>query len=278
MLSPTAASTPWILAAAVAITLALMVLRALRQDRREYRRFKLLRSTARRQVVFRRWVLQSLAMFGGASAVLLLLSWPFVGLLLSDLNSIEWVMDARLAFASSGVGPGIAIGVSLALVAGAVFGIVAARRETEIPSLGDVQALLPRNRAELRWGAALSINAGVVEELMFRLALPAALYGITRNAVVAIIASLLIFGALHAYQGVTGIVASLVIGTVLMAIYLATENILFAIVVHALFDLRSLVLIPVVLFKVHRVTSGNGRVPRPAARPAARVAESSTSP
>lgn len=258
MLDPNSPSTPWILGAALVGVLALMIWRAMRKDRREYARFKRYRSTARRQAMFRRWVLQSLAVFGGASLLLLLLAANFVPLLLADINSIPWIMDARREFGSSGFGPGIVIGLSAALVAGAVLGIVAARKETDIPSLGDVQALLPRTRAELKWGAALSINAGVVEELMFRLALPATIYGLTRNAAAAVIVSLVIFGLLHIYQGVSGVLASFVIGVILMLIYLASGSILLAIAVHAAFDLRSLVLIPVVLFKVHEVRSGNG--------------------
>jgi len=264
MLDTASPSTPWILGAALVGVLALMVWRAMRKDRREYARFKRYRSTTKRQAMFRRWVLQSLAVFGGASLLLLLLAANFVPLLLADINSIPWVMDARRGFGSSGFGPGIVIGISVALIAGAVLGIVAARKETEIPSLGDVQALLPRTRAELKWGAALSINAGVVEELMFRLALPAALYGLTHSAVAAVIVSLVIFGVLHIYQGVAGVLTSFVIGVILMLIYLASGSILLAIAVHAAFDLRSLVLIPVVLFKVHKVRSGDGIRPVPA--------------
>ena len=264
MLDPQSPTTPWILGAALIGVLALMIWRAMRKDRREYARFKRYRSTARRQAMFRRWVLQSLTVFGGASVLLLLLAANFVPLLLADINSIPWIMDARRQFASNAVGPAIVIGLSVALIAGAVLGIVAARKETDIPSLGDVQALLPRTRGELRWGAALSINAGVVEELMFRLALPATIYGVTGNAVAAVVASLVIFGLLHIYQGLSGVFASFVIGAILMAIYLASGSILLAIAVHAAFDLRSLVLIPVVLFKVHEVRTGNGIRPAPA--------------
>ena len=275
MLDPHAPTTPWILGITVIAVLTVIIWRALRKDRLEYTRFKRYRSTKRRKAMFRRWVLQSLGVFGGSSVLLLLLAAPFVPLLLADINSIGWVVDARRSFSSSGVGTGIVIGLSLALVGGAVFGIIAARKETDIPALGDVQALLLRTRAELRWGAALSINAGIVEELMFRLALPAAIYGITRNAVAAIILSLVIFALLHIYQGLGGILGSLFIGVVLMAIYLASESILLAIVVHAAIDLRSLVLIPVVLFKVHEVRTGNGVVRREQTAPEPAAPESS---
>ena len=260
MLSPTNPATPWILAIALVALIVVMVIRASRKDKREYRRFKMLRTTKRRQAMFRRWVLQSFALFGGASVVLLVLDAQFVPLLLAEVRTVEWIASPITQLILAGV-----------LVVGAIVtvgGIIAARSETEIPSIGDVQALLPRNRAELRWGAALSINAGLVEELLFRLAFPAAIFGITANAIVAIVASIVIFGLLHLYQGVPGIVGSMLLGAVFMAIYLISGSILLAIVVHALFDLRSLVLIPIVLFKVHLVRQGNGLAPK---RPTAAV-------
>ena len=111
---------------------------------------------------------------------------------------------------------------------------------------------MPRNRTELRFGALLSINAGVVEELLFRLALPALIYGVVGNAVAAILGSLVLFGALHVYQGVAGVIGSTIVGALLMFVYLASGSILVAMAVHTLIDLRSLVLIPVVVYKVHK--------------------------
>jgi len=275
MLSPDNAATPWILAVVIVGVIALMIVRAARKDRLEYQRFKRMRITKRRQAMFRRWVLQSLAVFGGSAVVLLALAWQFIPLLLADIDDWGWIAAARM----SGLVPGLLIGILLAVFGGAVLGILLARKETEIPTLGDVQALLPRNRAELRWGAALSINAGVVEELLFRLALPAAIYGVTGSSVVAVVASLVIFALLHVYQGVGGIIGSLVIGTILFTIYIASGSILLVIVVHALFDLRSLVLIPIVLFKVHLVTSGNGVAVRaPATATAAAATPAPTAP
>jgi membrane protease YdiL (CAAX protease family) len=60
-----------------------------------------------------------------------------------------------------------------------------------------------------------------------------------------------VFGALHAYQGIGGVVGTLVFGAVMMLLFLATGSILWPILAHAIFDLRSLVLIPVAVYKVH---------------------------
>jgi len=261
MLSPDHPATPFILAVALLALLAGLVVNAVLKDRREYRRFKLLRTSRRRRKVFRRWLLQSLALFGGSSVVTLLLSWQFIPLLLDDINQWGWIVDARLAFESNTLVAGLTTGAIVAIVVVGTLGILAARPKpgdtAEIPAIGDIQALLPRNRAELKYGALLSINAGVVEELLFRLAVPAMLFGITGSSVAAVTVSLAIFALLHLYQGVAGVLGSLLIGAVLMAVYVATGSILVAIIVHALFDLRSLVLIPVVVFRVHRETGDN---------------------
>jgi membrane protease YdiL (CAAX protease family) len=262
VLSPTSALTPWILGAVLVALLAFMTFNAVRKNRRDYSTFKRQRSSKRRRKTFRKWLRQSFLNFGGAAVVVLLLSWQFIAPFQEAVDAWSWVEGARRIFSDSGwIGPTIVAALIALLVVGGVLGIFAARSEisnaSEVPSIGDVQALLPRNRAELKWGAALAINAGVVEELLFRLALPALIFGVTGSAVAAVAASILIFGFLHIYQGLPGIVGSVVLGAAFMAICLGTGSIVVAIVVHALFDLRSLVLIPVVVFGVHKEL-GNG--------------------
>lgn len=255
MLDATDPTTPWVIGIALLALTALLVWRAIRKNKHEYQRFKKLRSTTKRQSMLRRWLLQSIAVFGGSSAILLALSAAFVPLLLAEVNSWEFVAGVRRAFEAGPLLPVILTTVVVSLVAVTAIGIFAARKETDIPSIGDVQALLPRNRAELRLTAALAINAGVVEELMFRLAVPSAIFAVTGNAFVALVASVALFAALHIYQGAVGVVGSAIAGALFLVIFIASENILVAIVVHALFDLRSLVVIPMVIFRVHEKTS-----------------------
>jgi membrane protease YdiL (CAAX protease family) len=103
-----------------------------------------------------------------------------------------------------------------------------------------------------------------VEELLFRRAMPALIFGVFGNSLLAVVVSLVVFGLLHAYQGVWGILGSFLIGVLLMALFLLTGNIVWPIIAHAVFDLRSLVLIPVVVYKVHRVADA---APAAAAEP-----------
>jgi membrane protease YdiL (CAAX protease family) len=272
MIDPASPSAPWLLTAVLVLLVAVLVVRAVRKDRYEYRRFTRFRSTVRRQRMYRRWLIGSFLWFGGCSAGVLLLVGRHVPLFLADVDGMPVVAAARSAFRSTGaVGPVVVGVVSAALLVVLVLGVVLARGAgdgpglAEVPSLGDIHALLPRNRAELRYGAALSVNAGVVEELLFRLALPVLLYGVTGSSVLAIASSLVVFGALHLYQGVAGVIGATIVGALLMTVFLASGSILLAIVVHALIDLRSLVLIPVVVGRVHRVPGR--RIPPRSRRP-----------
>lgn len=235
--------------------LTALALRTFRRDQREYRRFKRFRTTKRRQLMLRRWLIVSLSLFGGMTVITLLASGRFATPLLAEVQAwtwVSWLISALAArpFVTAGVVAGMIIGV----VVLTVIGVVAVRKEgDEIISVGDIQSILPRNRQELMLGGLLSINAGIVEELLFRLSLPALLFATTGNAIVAIVGSLLLFGIMHSYQGVTGIVITTVIGALFMALYVLSGSILVAIIAHAVLDLRSLVMIPMAVSRVHLI-------------------------
>ena len=253
MIDPGGGFSPLILGIVFALLIAALVINAFAKDRTAFRRFSNLRSSKKRRRTMRRWLVSSVLLFGGSALVTTVLAWRYVPLLLADINTIGWVADARRWFDSgTWVSWSILITLVVLLVGFMVGAIFAARNDPEVTSLGDIQAMLPRNRKELPYGAALSINAGIVEEVLFRLAMPALVFAFTGNAIIAVVVSVLVFGGLHAYQGVAGVVGTTIVGALFMVIYLATGNILMVIVVHALFDLRSLVLIPVVINKVHQ--------------------------
>lgn len=258
MLDPSWALTRPLLWLALVGLVVLLVLRSVRKDRKEYQRFKRYRTTAKRQAMFRKWLLSAFLSFGGLSVVILLLAGAYVEPLLRQLQDWQVLRDIR-SYAATDTGPFIAIvvGVVVALTALTVIGIVAARSEPDVMTIGDIRAMLPRNRQELGLGAAMSINAGVVEELLFRLALPALLYGASGSAAAAVIGSVIFFGGLHVYQGAAGIIGTTIVGALMFALYVVFGTIVAPIVAHALFDLRSLVLLPVGLYSAHRV---DGRV------------------
>ncbi len=242
---------------------ALFVARAIRKDRREYSRFRRYRSTVRRQAMLRRWLLESLVLFGGTAVLVLLLVHPVVSPLLDATQAVPVVAWLRDALAG-GLGIGLVIGAVVGGVLLTAVGVRSARRDGGIIMVGDIAALLPRNRPELGWGAALSVNAGIVEEALFRFALPALLVIVTGEPISAFVLAALVFGALHAYQGWIGVVATTIVGLLFTVLYVASGSIVLAMLVHALFDLRTLVLIPMAVYRVHEVPA-SVRFPKPLA-------------
>jgi membrane protease YdiL (CAAX protease family) len=127
-----------------------------------------------------------------------------------------------------------------------VSGPAAARRPGEgrhtEPPVHATLALLPRTRAERRLFTVVGLTAGLCEEWLYRgflLAVVAALLGGAPTPVLVAVAGVA-FGLAHAYQGVAGVLTTGVLGAVLAALYLGTGSLLLPVVLHALVDLRFL--------------------------------------
>ncbi|WP_443748976.1 CPBP family intramembrane glutamic endopeptidase [Asticcacaulis solisilvae] len=108
-------------------------------------------------------------------------------------------------------------------------------------------ALLPRTGGERFWAILISLNAGLSEELFFRLALPLLLAAVTGQAALAFWLAVVIFGLGHAYQGVFGVIATTIIGALLGLIYLYSGNLWLVVAIHAGIDLWSLVVMPLLI-------------------------------
>ena len=247
------------LLALLLVVLGLLGWRAVTRGRGPYRRFKKLTSTRARRRVYARWLLESVLVMGGLTCAVLLAAWPYVPLALRSAQ--EWAPVAAMRD-FLGTPPGVVasvvvlVVVAAALIApvlllrGGVHGVDSGGVGSGvdgIPAIGDIRALLPRVRGELKYGAGLGLQAGLFEELLFRLALPALLFGILGNGPLAFGLACLLFGMLHLYQGAPGILVSTVLGLLFAALYAVTGSIAAPIVLHALVDLRSLVLIPIVV-------------------------------
>ena len=244
------------LLALLLVVVALLAWRAVTRERREYARFRRMRATARRRKVMRRWLVESVLVFGGLSAAVLLATWDLVPEALRDAQAWAPIAASRDFFLDTGLGRGIAIGAGVALAVGLVLPVLLLRDATidDVPKLGDVGALLPRTRGELPYGAGLALSAGVFEETMFRLAMPALLFGVVGDGPLAFALATVLFGALHLYQKWVGVLAATLLGVVFAFLYLVSGSIVLPIIVHALIDLRSLVLLPLVLGKVWNKT------------------------
>lgn len=236
------------------VVAALLIVRAASRNRRDYRRFKSLTSTSERQVVFAKWLRESFLINGGLAAAVLLASWNLIGA--ASRSALQWAPLNWLHHSlSGGVGIGVGVGAAVVVAALLIVPVFALRRQaTEVPAVGDIGALLPRTRGELKYGAGLSINAGVVEELLFRLGIPALLFGILGNGALAFLLASVLFGLLHIYQKFWGVLGATILGLVFSLVYLLTGSIWVVIITHALVDLRSLILLPLVLHGVWRKT------------------------
>jgi membrane protease YdiL (CAAX protease family) len=103
-------------------------------------------------------------------------------------------------------------------------------------------ALLPRTPGERRLFTLVGLTAGICEEWLYRaffLAVVAGLAGGPPDWVLVAVAAVA-FGSAHAYQGIGGIVLTGVLGGVLAALYLSTGSLLLPVLLHAVIDLRFL--------------------------------------
>jgi uncharacterized protein len=111
--------------------------------------------------------------------------------------------------------------------------------------LKHAEAILPTTDRESRWFAAISLGAGIDEELMFRGFL---FYYFSSfwfphiNHLENALVTSAIFGFGHLYQGWKGILSTGVFGLILAGLFLWSGNLLLPVVVHALADLRAAII------------------------------------
>ncbi|KQS64870.1 CPBP family intramembrane glutamic endopeptidase [Modestobacter sp. Leaf380] len=110
------------------------------------------------------------------------------------------------------------------------------------PPVQSTVALLPRSVPERRLFALVGVTAGVCEEWLYRgffLAVVAAVAPTLPTGGLVVVAAVA-FGLAHAYQGMAGVLTTGVLGGVLAALYLQTGSLLLPVLLHAVIDLRFL--------------------------------------
>jgi uncharacterized protein len=131
-----------------------------------------------------------------------------------------------------------------------------ARRGEPVPRPPRLDVLVPATRAERRWAWAVAISAGICEELVFRGLLIAAGIAAGLPPIVAALASSVLFGMAHLYQGRLGMLLTTGTGLAMTYFVLPTGSLLFPIVLHILVDLRALVMVPPVATSPEPVQPG----------------------
>jgi membrane protease YdiL (CAAX protease family) len=109
-----------------------------------------------------------------------------------------------------------------------------------------IGALIPSSRQERSWWGAVSVGAGVSEELVFRgfLLYYVSTYLPQINTSEGVLLTSLVFGLAHIYQGWQGAVAAGVLGLVFAGFYLMTGSLLLPMVIDAAVDSRALLMFP----------------------------------
>jgi len=104
--------------------------------------------------------------------------------------------------------------------------------------LHHIEAMMPRTPGDMRAFVALSITAGVCEEILYRGYLIWYFQhwlGVLPAAGLAAV----LFGIGHAYQGPRGMALTGVVGAFLAAVYLLSGSLLVPVLLHALMDIHS---------------------------------------
>lgn len=104
--------------------------------------------------------------------------------------------------------------------------------------LNDIYPYLPKSSAERNWFMAVSLSAGICEEILFRMFLPAVLQAYMPLAL-AFLAAGLIFALTHIGSGWKNLLSSLLLGLLFAAIFYFTGNIWIVIVLHAGIDMNT---------------------------------------
>lgn len=248
---------------AILLAMAAFTVDNVLNGRKRHARFKGLETTAERQLAFKRRIYKSFLKYGIFSLLGLILLgrinaiWQFppeyaafrfrlfphfLGLPSGDTQILIQIFCLEIMM-------GIVIGSVLLPV------ITFLKKSRKALILGDVQSLLPRNIQEMKWGALVSANAGVSEELYFRLLMPLAIYNLSGNLLLAFAVSSLVFGIVHAYQGLIGVAATLIAGLLFCGVFILSGNLLFAMALHALIDLRALVISPAITWKLNEMSA-----------------------
>ena len=193
---------------------------------------------------FARLALRSLVHFGIVAVLLLAL-----------LGRVETIRRFPVEFAPARALAVAWIGqpgwqpLALGAAAGVALAALLERRGRRV-TLGDVRAVTPMRRAELGWGALLAIEAGVAEELFFRLLLPLSIAGVSGSALLGFAGATAAFGYAHAYQGWRGVIGTVIAGALLTLVYLVSARLWVAMLLHAAIDLNGLVVRPVLTGRV----------------------------
>lgn len=106
--------------------------------------------------------------------------------------------------------------------------------------------LLPSTGEERRWWWPVCLTAGICEELIYRGFLIHYLHLMPWHVSLtwALVVSSLAFGIGHLYQGIAAAASTAVMGFLFGGLFIITGTLLLPVLIHALMDLRALLMLP----------------------------------
>jgi membrane protease YdiL (CAAX protease family) len=173
----------------------------------------------------------------------LILQWVFAFALLAlwAWRGRSW--DALGLVPRDGLGLLLGVAASMALALGLWMMRARARRDPEalarlLEGIRNLERILPRTREELRLFYAVSVTAGVCEELLYRGYL-LWYFGHGLSIFPALAVAAAIFGFGHAYQGWKGVLGTTLVGALLGTVYLLSGSLWPAMLIHAITDIHA---------------------------------------
>jgi uncharacterized protein len=142
---------------------------------------------------------------------------------------------------------GVIVGVMAAIAVPAVIAIWSEKLRVKAAKAAQRLAfILPSTRYERRWWIGVCVTAGVCEEILYRGFLLHYFHASPLHLTLtwALAVSSVVFGIGHLYQGVSGAVGTAVLGFLLGVVFLVTGSLAVPMMVHALLDLRVLLMLP----------------------------------
>lgn len=171
---------------------------------------------------------------------------------------VEWILVAAVLafwlpggrnFADLGLGFDVTLGwwigagVTIVVIALFIYQTFLTIRNSEAltkvrKQVEPLRALLPHSTKEGRLFNAVSVTAGICEEILYRGFL-IAYFSAFVDMWMAVVLSSILFGFAHMYQGKVGIVKTGAIGLVLAGLYVLTGSLWVPMVLHAFVDVNS---------------------------------------
>jgi uncharacterized protein len=164
-------------------------------------------------------------------------------------SSVFFIWPTVHETAQQRIGTSFAWGFAFAFGVGSLLQVLLTRRsaklrEKTLKAFKALAFILPVTREERTWFALVSITAGICEEVLYRGFLIRYLSdgpwhaGLWISLAIASVS----FGLAHGYQGLSGILGTAVVGAVMAVIFLANGSLWLPMALHAIIDLRILLL------------------------------------